>query len=84
MANSVDPEWTASSGAVWSGSALFVYAIFYRNFGVRSFRTFTLLLKFKGPFLLPHHVSKNSCMNGSVASDLGLYFAPACLSKHLG
>ena len=27
MANSVDPDQTAPSGAVWSGSALFVYAI---------------------------------------------------------
>ena len=26
-ANSVDPDQTAPSGAVWSGSALFVYAI---------------------------------------------------------
>ena len=27
MANSVDPDQTASSGAVWSGCALTVYAI---------------------------------------------------------
>ena len=27
MANSVDPDRTAPSGAVWSGSALFAYAI---------------------------------------------------------
>ena len=27
MTNSVDPDQTAPSGAVWSGSALFVYAI---------------------------------------------------------
>ena len=27
MANSVDPDHTAPSGAVWSGSALFAYAI---------------------------------------------------------
>ena len=27
MANSVDPDQTAPSGAVWSGSALFAYAI---------------------------------------------------------
>ena len=27
MANSVDPDQTASLGAVWSASALFVYAI---------------------------------------------------------
>ena len=27
MANSVDPDQTAPSGAVWSGSKLFAYAI---------------------------------------------------------
>ena len=27
MANSADPDQTAPSGAVWSGSALFTYAI---------------------------------------------------------
>ena len=27
MANSVDPDQTAPEGAVWSGSALFAYAI---------------------------------------------------------
>ena len=27
MRNSVDPDQTAPSGAVWSGSALFAYAI---------------------------------------------------------
>ena len=27
MANSVDPDQTAPLGAVWSGSALFAYAI---------------------------------------------------------
>ena len=27
MANSVDPDQTAPSGAVWSGSALFAYTI---------------------------------------------------------
>ena len=31
MANSVDPDQTASSGAVWSGSTLFVYAILSEN-----------------------------------------------------
>ena len=29
MANSVDPDQTAPSGAAWSGSALFAYAILY-------------------------------------------------------
>ena len=38
MANSVDPDQTAPEGAVWSGSALFAYAIFsatlvYENLG---------------------------------------------------
>ena len=27
MANNVDPDQTATSGVVWSGSALFAYAI---------------------------------------------------------
>ena len=29
MANSADPDQTAPSGAVWSGSALFAYAIMW-------------------------------------------------------
>ena len=32
MANSVDPDQTAPSGAVWSGSALFVYEILSDTF----------------------------------------------------
>ena len=31
-ANSVDPDQTAPSGAVWSGSALFAYAISLATF----------------------------------------------------
>ena len=31
MANSVDTDQTAPSGAVWSGSALFAYAILLEN-----------------------------------------------------
>ena len=27
MANSVDPDQTAPAGAIWSGSALFIYVI---------------------------------------------------------
>ena len=27
MTNSIDPDQTAPSGAVWSGSALFAYAV---------------------------------------------------------
>ena len=38
MANSADPDYTAPEVAVWSGSALFAYAILsdilvYENFG---------------------------------------------------
>ena len=32
MANSEDPDQTAPSGAVWSGSALFAYAILSETF----------------------------------------------------
>ena len=32
MANSVDPDQTAPLGAVWSGSALFAYAIWSDTF----------------------------------------------------
>ena len=32
MAYSVDPDQTAPSGAVWSGSALFAYAILLEMF----------------------------------------------------
>ena len=41
MANSVDPDQTAPSGAVWSGSALFAYVILSETF--RIFRTFTVV-----------------------------------------
>ena len=34
MTNSVDPDQTAPSGAVLSGSALFAYVFFIGNFGV--------------------------------------------------
>ena len=34
MANNVDPDQTAPSGAVWSGSALFAYAIMSKTFTV--------------------------------------------------
>ena len=40
MVNSVQPDQTAPSGAVWSESALF--AFFIRNFGVRSIGTLTV------------------------------------------
>ena len=32
IANSVDPDQTAPEAAVWSGSALFAYAILSKNF----------------------------------------------------
>ena len=35
MANSVDPDQTAPLGAVWSGSALFAYAIFSATLGYK-------------------------------------------------
>ena len=35
MANSVDPDQTAPSGAVWSGSTLFAYAIFSEHSSMR-------------------------------------------------
>ena len=42
MANNVDPDQTAPSGAVCSGSALFAYVIMSDTFGVPNFRTFTI------------------------------------------
>ena len=36
IANSVDPDWTTSLGAVWSGSALFAQT--YRSENLRSLR----------------------------------------------
>ena len=42
MANSVDSDQTAPSGAVWSGSALFAYAILSETLVCEIFRTFTL------------------------------------------
>ena len=43
MANRIDPDQTAHSGAIRSGSALFGICHFVRNFGAHSFRTFTIL-----------------------------------------
>ena len=42
MANNVDPDQTASSGAVCSMYTLFTYAKFVRHFNVQNFRTFTI------------------------------------------
>ena len=59
MANSVDPDQTAPSGAVWSGSALFAYAIssealVYKMFGHLPY----LCCFFSNPLLLTeHHIS---------------------------
>ena len=59
MANSVDPDQTAPSGAVWSGSALFAYVILsetlvfeflghlpYSSVRVMLGRTFSLFLHY--------------------------------------
>ena len=48
MANSVDPDQTAPSGAVWSGSALFAYVILSE----------TLVFEFLGH--LPYMMNKAS------------------------
>ena len=48
MANSVDPDQTASEGAVWSVSALFAYAILSLFFPVHLFHIFYYLFS---PFL---------------------------------
>ena len=45
LANSVDPDQTAPSRAVRSGSALFAYKChFVGNFGVQNFRPYTVFL----------------------------------------
>ena len=47
MANREDPDQTASEGAIWSGSALFVKA-FWQATTVQNFITFTEnVLKFR-------------------------------------
>ena len=56
MANSVDPDQTAPSGAVWSGSALFAkhYLSQYLEFlkhKLTSFSTFINSSKFEGGFV---------------------------------
>ena len=43
MANSVDPDQSVPSGAVWSGSTLFAYAILSHTLGVQNFRILTIL-----------------------------------------
>ena len=40
MANSVDPDQTATEWAVWSGSALFVYAILSETLVYQHFKHF--------------------------------------------
>ena len=50
MANSVDPEQTASSGAVWSRSALFAYVILSE----------TLVFEFLGHLQYTGHKLKKS------------------------
>ena len=49
IANREDPDQTASSEAVFSGSALFVQSFFGRKFSVQNFTTFVnifLLISF--------------------------------------
>ena len=53
VTNSVDLDQTASSVAVWSGSALFAYAIFFRHFGIQNFRTFPILWLRLFQYVLP-------------------------------
>ena len=43
MANNVEPDQIAPSGAVWSGSALFA-CHFVGHFDVQNFSTFTILV----------------------------------------
>ena len=50
MANSVDPDQTAPSGAVWSGSALFAFAILsdtlvYKIFGHLLYKLIRLICR---------------------------------------
>ena len=54
MANSVDPDQTAPSGAVLSMSTQFACAIFVRSFGVQTFRKFTIPRRFSVIFM-PRH-----------------------------
>ena len=68
MENSVDPDQTAPSGAVWSGSALFAYAIssetlVYKILGHLPYDTAELLPPHYHPVLFAHaciseHLSK--------------------------
>ena len=55
MANSVDPDQTAPSGAVWSGSALFAYVILSK----------TLVLAILGHLRLPYSKRNDLASTGS-------------------
>ena len=46
MVNSVDPDQTAPSGAVWPGSALFAYDILSETLCAWNFRTITIVSGF--------------------------------------
>ena len=77
IANSVDPDQTAPSGAVWSGSTLFAYAILLE----------TLMYKVLGHLwyhVYPKHSDPQSWVNSvdpdlmpqNVASNQGLHSLP--------
>ena len=71
MANSVDPDQTAPSGAVWSGSTLFVYVILSDD----------LVLEFLGH--LPHANSADSDQTeGAVWSGFTLFDVPLCVLRN--
>ena len=52
IANRVDPDQTASSEAVYSGSALFVQALLAGNYSsIQNFRTFTVIRNFRNAYV---------------------------------
>ena len=88
MANSVDPDQTASSGAVSSGSALFAYAII-RNFGVPYgiFTTFYSEWKISIVVLYPstylHKISGHINSLPDLSKHLNkCILVPLCMSKN--
>ena len=68
MAHSVDPDQTAPSGAVWSGSALSAYVILSETlvYVVLGFRTITVItLKFWAKGIEPVQSCRTSTWPGS-------------------